>query len=161
MTSTVKPQFCKDGKHGDNLYSELHRTWGSDMLYIDVDGIEWVNAGHDKFIPGIVIEECRRWDKNIEKILACKDFQLQRSRQIAEALSVYYKYKVEAFLVIWNRINFTDEDGNKQAYIDAGKVTLIDIRDYERRLDVTMDRWVELNKMYRQRALRDYRASLN
>lgn len=155
MTSTVKPQFCKDGKHGDNLYSELHRTWGSDMLYIDVDGIEWVNAGHDKFIPGIVIEECRRW-ASIEKILACKDFQLQRSRQVAEALSVYYKYKVEAFLVIWNRIIFQDE-----AYIDAEKVTLIDIRDYEHRRDVTMDRWLEINKQTRDRALRNYRASLN
>lgn len=160
MTSTVKPQFCKDGKHGDNLYSELHRTWGSDMIYIDVDGIEWVNAGYGKFIPGIVIEECRRW-ASIEKILATKDFQLQRSRQIAEALSVYFKYKVEVFLVIWDTIKFINGDGNKQAYINAEKVTLIDIRDYEHRRDVTMDRWLEINKKTRDTALRNYRASLD
>ena len=155
MNMTVKPQFCKNGKHGDNLYSELHRTWGSDMLYIDVDGIEWINAGHGKFIPGIVIEECRRW-ANVEKILESKDFQLQRSRQIAEALSSYFQYKVEAFLVIWNLIKFQD-----QQYIDAEKVTLIDIRDYEHRRDVTMDRWIEINRRTRENALRKYQALLN
>ena len=92
-----KKRFLTGGKQAEevNVYSEDHYEWGSALAYCDIDGVEWVKH-QGLYRPVAVIEECR-----MDRVVERKEWQLARTRQLAELLSRACGYTVRSFFLRW------------------------------------------------------------
>lgn len=144
----AKRQFYDEGKQSTsvNTYSADHRQWGEDLAYHDVDGIEWT-AVNGRWYPVALVEECWRGSADV------RGWQLERYRELADALSKGYGYTVHAFYVKWLA------DPSKEVGERVREVN-VQCLNTGQRVTWTRQRWIEQLRRLRRR-VRERLSGLN
>jgi hypothetical protein len=135
----AKPRKYGDGKYDAfvQTYSSDHRQWGDDLYYCDVDGIEWTRVG-SKWYPVALVEEFHVSRSND------RTWQLDRYRDLADALSSSYGYRVHAYFVKWDG-DTEQPEGQQVQEVDVTCLTTGTSRHWSR------DRWIAQLRTLRDR----------